>query len=129
MALIKKGFKKFEKEDIRTEYKACDTTHKAPDDDHPDLVNGPLKFLEGCLPSGTLITFKSSAIYLDSDGDRQVASEGAAFTVPAYTALPAIAGENVDNSSVFLLAEDFYSSDDGFVYYIVENLNNLEDRV
>lgn len=131
--LLKKGFKKFGHEDVRTDYMAVDSTHKAPDGNHPELVHGPLNFLDGCLPAGTIITFKSSAIYLKYDDatkqyTRQDTDTGAAFTVPANTALPAIASETVDNSSVFLLAEDFYSNDNGFVYYIVDNVDNLEDR-
>ena len=109
MALLKKGFKKFGHEDVRTDYMAVDSTHKAPDDDNDDLVNGPLNFLEGCLPAGSVIKF---------DTDSKNAISAIASDVTAANM----------NKTVFLLAEDFYSNDNGFVYYIVDNVDNLEDR-
>lgn len=107
MALIKKGFKKFGHEDVRTTYKACDATHKAPAEDNADLVNGPLNLLEGCLPAGAVIKFNANIAVSAEAGD--------------------ITDANI-NKTVFLLAEDFYSNDNGFVYYIVDNVANLEDR-
>lgn len=108
MALLKKGFIKFGHEDVRTEYKLCDTTHIKPDDSNTDLVNGPLKSKK-CFPAGSVIKFDETT----------------------HKAISAVANDVTSgniNTSVFLLAEDFYSDDNGFVYYIVDNVKNLEDR-
>lgn len=109
MALLKKGFKKFGHEDVRTEYFACDANHKAPAADNADLVYSHINKLDACLPAGAVIKF---------DGTSKAAISAGASDITAA---------NI-NTSVFLLAEDFHVEDGGFVYYVVENISNLEDR-
>ena len=86
---IRKGFKKYEYEDIRTEY--YNLTDPATAD----------------FKAGTIVKVASGAV---AEGDAEPE-------------------QNTINKSVFLLAEDVKKDDLGFVYYIVEDVNNLEDRV
>ena len=88
----KRGFIKYECEDIRTEYYNKLTTAASAD-----------------IPSGTVVKVASGA----------VAASGATSDLTAA---------NINNT-VFLLAEDVKKGDKGFVYYIVENIANLEERV
>ena len=92
---MKKGFIKFGHEDIRTDYKACDTSHIAPD---------AIKL------SGTVIKFNDTSKKAVDASDSDLMN-----------------ADNINNG-VYVLAEDFKPNDNGFVYYIVENVANLEDR-
>ena len=109
MALLKKGFKKFGHEDLRTEYFNCDANHKAPENDNEDLVGSYINRGKKCLPAGSVIKF---------DGSSKAAISAIASDITG-TAI---------NSTTFVLAEDFHTDDNGFVYYIVDNISNLEDR-
>lgn len=85
--MAKYKFKKYEFEDIRTEYYAFDATHTAP---------------TATIPSRTGVKFVSNVLTATDD--------------------------TIDNESVFMLAEDVTKDDFGFVYYIIENTNNLDEE-
>ena len=84
--MAKKGFIKYEYEDIRTDYKNFTTDALAP---------------AAKIESRNIVTF-------DSSSKKLVTSTG-----------------TVNNTSIFMLAEDVLPTDQGFVYYIIEDPNNL----
>ena len=118
MALLKRSFKVYGKQDIQTKYLAFDGTNRKPpvlSDENTDLVLGKINPQKKCFPAGALVKFNTNKIMV-----------------------PATAGDTVNNTSVFLLAEDVYAStyksdgttvedlvDPGFVYWVVEDVNNL----
>ena len=121
MALVKKGFKVYGKQDIQTKYFAFTDTDKLPPEDPATgslLVFGKINPQKKCIPAGALVKFDTSSKKL----------------------VPVTGSETVNNTSVFLLAEDVYASkygsngkvselgDPGFVYWVVEDVNNLEAR-
>lgn len=81
--MAKVSFKKYEYEDIRTDYK--------------ELTTSPTSKID----SRTIVTLASGAISATGDAS------------------------DVDNTEVFVLAEDVKPGDKGFVYYIIENTDNL----
>ena len=124
MALLKKSFKVYGKQDIQTKYLAFDGTNKKsvdPDKKKSDgslLENYPLGKInpqKKCIPAGSLVKFDGTSHKLVS----------------------ATSSDTVNNTSVFLLAEDLYvptydssgnvvdPGDPGFVYWVVEDVNNL----
>ena len=119
MALLKRSFKVYGKQDIQTKYLAFDGTNKKPvANNNADLVLGKINPQKKCIPAGALVKFDTSSKKL----------------------VPVTGSETVNNTSVFLLAEDVYASkygsngkvselgDPGFVYWVVEDVNNLEAR-
>lgn len=104
---IKKGFKKYEYENIRTEYKNLtytDASDKVQEVAYDNTDKKPIS-------AGTVIKITTSNT--------------------AVTVADAVSGDITNanmNSTVFLLAEDLKIGDYGFVYYIVEDVDNLEGR-
>lgn len=105
MAYVKK-FKKYEFEDIRTEYLPLDDTHKAN-------TQAP-----AVIPSRTLVTFAEAA---DTATVKKYLQ---------YEIIPSTADIEDDskNKKVFMLAEDYKPGDFGIVYFVIENIDNLEDE-
>jgi hypothetical protein len=104
---IRKGFKKYEYEDIRTDYAKLVYTNADSKE-----VESQFAGLSGKdIKAGTVI---------------KVAKSTTAVTVSEASAND-LTSANI-NKTVFLLSEDLKVGDYGFVYYIVEDINNLEDR-
>lgn len=116
MALLKRSFKVYGKQDIQTKYLAFNTTDKLPvASTYTDLVLGKINPQKKCIPAGSLVKFDGTSHKLVS----------------------ATSSDTVNNTSVFLLAEDLYvptydssgnvvdPGDPGFVYWVVEDVNNL----
>ena len=120
MALLKKSFKVYGKQDIQTKYLAFDGTNKKPvANNNADLVLGKINPQKKCIPAGSLVKF-----------------DGTSKAVVAATEAEAKATGAINNS-VFLLAEDLYApkdandttgGDPGVVYWVVEDVNYLEAR-
>lgn len=84
--MAKKGFIKYEYENIRTDYKNFTTTALAP---------------ANKIEARNIVKF-------DGTSNKLVTTTDA-----------------VNNTSVFMLSEDVLPTDQGFVYYIIENNSNL----
>ena len=110
MALLKKSFKVYGKQDIQTKYLAFDGTNKlSVASDNGDLVLGKINPQKKCIPAGSLVKFDGTS----------------------HKVVSAVAGDVTDakmNTSTYMLAEDLYPEDNGFVYWVVEDVNNLEAR-
>lgn len=104
MAHVKK-FKKYEFEDIRTEYLPLDATHKAN-------TQAP-----AVIPSRTLISFASAD---DTNTPKKFLKYE---IIPSATDI----ADDTKNKTVFMLAEDYKPGDYGIVYFVIENTSNLED--
>lgn len=110
MALLRKSFKVYGKQDIQTKYLAFDGTNKkSVANTNADLVLGKINPQKKCIPAGSLIKFNASTKVAESAGSSDVTNA------------------NI-NSTVFMLAEDLYPEDNGMVYWYVEDIDNLEDR-
>lgn len=94
--MAKKKFIKYAFEDIRTEYLPFDATHVAP---------------------GATIEARTPVEFYGSESSGSIA---------AYELVAADSSSSIDNSTVFLPAEDVKPGDYGMVYYIIENNGNLE---
>ena len=120
MALLKRSFKVYGKQDIQTKYLAFDGTNKKPvAHNNGDLVAGKINPLRKCIPAGSLVKFDGTSKAVVAATEAEAKVDGAI------------------NNSVFLLAEDLYApkdandttgGDPGFVYWVVEDVNNLEAR-
>ena len=110
MALLKRSFKVYGKQDIQTKYLAFNTTDKLPvDSTYTDLVLGKINPQKKCIPAGSLVKF-----------------DGTSKAVVSATSSD-VANANM-NTTVYMLAEDLYPEDNGMVYWVVEDVNNLEAR-
>lgn len=110
MALLKKSFKVYGKQDIQTKYLAFDGTNKKPvANNNADLVFGKINPQKKCIPAGSLVKF-----------------DGTSKAVVSATASD-VTNANM-NTTVYMLAEDLYPEDNGLVYWVVEDVNNLEAR-
>lgn len=98
---MKKGFKKYAYEDIRTDYFSLTTA----------ATEGQSKV------AGTIIAVTITPASGDNPETRVLTTDPTTITAANL------------NKTQFLLAEDIKVGDSGFVYYIVEDSNNLEDRV
>jgi len=94
--MAKKKFIKYAFEDIRTEYLPFDSEHVAP---------------------GATIEARTPVEFYGSSSSGSIA---------AYELVEADSSSSIDNSTVFLPAEDVKPGDYGMVYYIIENNGNLE---
>ena len=107
MALLKKSFKVYGKQDIQTKYLAFDGTNKKPvASDNGDLVLGKINPQKKCIPAGSLVKF-----------------DGTSKAVVSATSSD-VTNANI-NTTVYMLAEDLYTEDNGMVYWVVEDVNNL----
>ena len=107
MGLLKKSFKVYGKQDIQTKYLAFDGTNKKPvASDNGDLVLGKINPQKKCIPAGSLVKF-----------------DGTSKAVVSATSSD-VTNANM-NTTVYMLAEDLYTADNGMVYWVVEDVNNL----
>ena len=110
MALLKKSFKVYGKQDIQTKYLAFDGTNRKPvASNNGDLVLGKINPQKKCIPAGSLVKF-----------------DGTSKAVVSATSSD-VTNANM-NTTVYMLAEDLYTEDNGMVYWVVEDVNNLEAR-
>ena len=105
MAYVKK-FKKYEFEDIRTDYLPLDATHKA-NTQAPETI-----------PSRTLVSFASAD---DTNSPKK-------YLRNEIIVSPTDIEDDTKNKSVFMLAEDYKPGDNGIVYFVIEHIENLEDE-
>lgn len=110
MALLKRSFKVYGKQDIQTKYLAFDGTNKKPvASNNADLVLGKINPQKKCIPAGSLVKFDGTSKAVVS----AIASD--------------VTNANM-NTTVYMLAEDLYPEDNGLVYWVVEDVDNLEAR-
>ena len=107
MALLKRSFKVYGKQDIQTKYLAFDGTNKkSVANNNADLVLGKINPQKKCIPAGSLVKF-----------------DGTSKAVVSATSSD-VTNANI-NTTVYMLAEDLYTEDNGMVYWVVEDVNNL----